>query len=701
MFHLISLTSLFNMHALLLSLVCGAAAAASCEGDLESLLQRPKAISLQQSLQHAPDYMQDLIKSRDDEKRVPKHPRDCVLLGSSSMLCVLWVLVVVAAVWDICARGCAKGVKLGASCLVLALNVVAARFGAGVCLGTCFGASALALVGCLKELFMAQNQKECPKEECPKEECQKDFTDQKDQKKEATGFGAKIVWVVSGFLALEAAGLLSMQSGLIFFAWVLSLVAGSAAVLMCHVVLEGYEVPHVFWASLTGHVVLPLALVLAYAESQPHVGAPLLHCVTKAHHDGFLSMRYSAMAAMGQGFFIWLLWLCYTVAGWWQGGNSFCRVAFLGLVLLLLSPSMSSLTGRDIFYGPWAMFGGDHDGWQCSPSGYVVFALAAAAVVLMIFKGGRAVKSLEWGRGAAETREAHSLALVRIWAVYWLFGHVNWGGEDSPWVKWWSPQLIPGGETEPAHIVMRLMLLLLGLGIWAPLWATVAASGFVFACTRKSFDPDCPTQCVAILMLVLAYTPCDQSYSVSAWLRQKFPQTRAVLGGVEPGSIWAKSLMRLHMSLMYFCAATFKIQPYWLNTDGGTLYKEVHIFDLGPLRDVWHLVLSSEGSMRFVAHVMGLSVIVVEIAVAFGFWSKTWHLHFLGIAAAMHLTMSILCGQLGGFTQACWLGLMGASSDARFEKALAEPKNFAIVCLGGIALFAGMGDAFELSNPPV
>jgi len=39
-------------------------------------------------------------------------------------------------------------------------------------------------------------------------------------------------------------------------------------------------------------------------------------------------------------------------------------------------------------------------------------------------------------------------------------------------------------------------------------------------------------------------------------------------------------------------------------------------------------------------------------------WGTRYHGHFILGAAAMHLSMSILCGQLGGFSQAGWTGLL-------------------------------------------
>lgn len=38
--------------------------------------------------------------------------------------------------------------------------------------------------------------------------------------------------------------------------------------------------------------------------------------------------------------------------------------------------------------------------------------------------------------------------------------------------------------------------------------------------------------------------------------------------------LWARSLFRLHVSLLYFFAAIFKVQSEWLASGGGSLYKD-------------------------------------------------------------------------------------------------------------------------------
>eukprot|EP00913_Durusdinium_trenchii_P002374 g2192.t1 len=201
------------------------------------------------------------------------------------------------------------------------------------------------------------------------------------------------------------------------------------------------------------------------------------------------------------------------------------------------------------------MFGGEHEGWQASNEGLVIIAVAsllALAIGIAGLCGSSEVHTFEWSRrGAAPTL---------ILLPFWIMEHVYWGGDDSPFYKWWSPQLMPGGDTVSSQILMRCLLLMLLLGIWAPFFAMLAAAGFCLANTRRSFDPDCPTQHVGMLLLILSFTPCDASYSLSSYLRQKFPTSRSWLGDAGD-HLWARSLFRLHVSLLYFFAAIFK--SFW------------------------------------------------------------------------------------------------------------------------------------------
>ena len=47
----------------------------------------------------------------------------------------------------------------------------------------------------------------------------------------------------------------------------------------------------------------------------------------------------------------------------------------------------------------------------------------------------------------------HLFLSCRILLSFWLFAHVNWGGDDSPISKWFAPPLVPGGGRLPGKEV--------------------------------------------------------------------------------------------------------------------------------------------------------------------------------------------------------------------------------------------------------
>ncbi|CAK9059513.1 unnamed protein product, partial [Durusdinium trenchii] len=450
---------------------------------------------------------------------------------------------------------------------------------------------------------------------------------------------------------------------------------------------EGAAAPHVLWAAVAGHAVLPLVMCKALAA---RLTINLSLCL---QDDEILSMRYSPAAGYSMCLFIGILWIMYQIL------PGICwRPAFLGVLLLILTPGMSHTTGADVLYGPWAMFGGEHEGWQASNEGLVIIAVAsllALAIGIAGLCGSSEVHTFEWSRrGAAPT-----LSLVRILLPFWIMEHVYWGGDDSPFYKWWSPQLMPGGDTVSSQILMRCLLLMLLLGIWAPFFAMLAAAGFCLANTRRSFDPDCPTQHVGMLLLILSFTPCDASYSLSSYLRQKFPTSRSWLGDAGD-HLWARSLFRLHVSLLYFFAAIFKVQSEWLASGGGSLYKDIHIWELSPLSWIYKSIIHSKHSQQVSAHLMAIGIIVLEISISLGLWSKRFGTLFWCMAFAMHLGMVLLCGQLGGFSQAGWTGLLAIGHD-KLEDILSEPKSFALATAGLIGMYVCIGSTFELNGPPM
>lgn len=119
-------------------------------------------------------------------------------------------------------------------------------------------------------------------------------------------------------------------------------------------------------------------------------------------------------------------------------------------------------------------------------------------------------------------------------------------------------------------------------------------------------------------LLILSFTPCDACYSLSSFIRKREDRD-------ERASLWAAGLFRLHVSLLYFFAAEFKLQPEWLAKDGGSLYKDIHIWELSPLSPVYTFFVHSKQWQQFLAYWMARGIIVLEISLAFGFWS---HLDF-------------------------------------------------------------------------
>lgn len=435
------------------------------------------------------------------------------------------------------------------------------------------------------------------------------------------------------FMSLAFAIFMALAGGteeLAELAFGLALVGQVLSVMVTAAVNEGVEAPNLTWATLSCHVMMPWTLSKHLADTV--YGTALIVC---AQDDMVFSMRYSLAAAYSMFVFFWILWICY-----WTNPGACWRPCFMGVVLVLLTPGLSHTTGTDVFFGPWAMFGGTHEGWVPSLAGKVAIAVGALVVLAMIilsFRGSTEIKTFELSLRGQDA----SLALVRILMPFWIFEHVNWGGDDSPISKWFSPQLMPGGDGPFGHVLMRVNLLLLASGLYGPFFAMVTAAGFVMGCSRNSFDPDCPTQHICMLLLILSFTNCDGCYSLTNFLRDRFPSSKQYLGDYGD-SLWAKNLFRLQCSLLYFFAAEFKIQPEWLGPHGGSLIKDIHIFDLSPLRDLEKVLLPNQQVREILAHLMAIGIIIVEISLAFGFWSTRYHGHFILGAAAMHVDVTPL-----------------------------------------------------------
>ena len=214
------------------------------------------------------------------------------------------------------------------------------------------------------------------------------------------------------------------------------------------------------------------------------------------------------------------------------------------------------------------------------------------------------------------------------WPLAWVDHFAPWWPQQAVVSGWRSTWDLSCKQIKQVANFKLKCEMLCAISIWC-LFLQCKLWGFMVACSRNSFDPDCPTQHVALLLLILSFTPCDATYSLTSFVREKMPSSKRFLGGVcynefkngwpkasffdgfwhhfrcprsEMGNppepklshpydmslgqllsdggdlLWAKNLFRLHCSLLYFFAAEFKIQPEWLGPNGGTLIKDTLIF---------------------------------------------------------------------------------------------------------------------------
>ena len=87
------------------------------------------------------------------------------------------------------------------------------------------------------------------------------------------------------------------------------------------------------------------------------------------------------------------------------------------------------------------------------------------------------------------------------------------------------------------------------------------------------------------------------------------------------GSLWALSLLRLQMSLLYFWAGEFKAKISWVQ--GSTLYRDVAILDTSPLKGLWHFIFWTEPMQRSVTTVLACSALALELLLPFLLWSDS------------------------------------------------------------------------------
>ncbi|CAE7227022.1 unnamed protein product [Symbiodinium natans] len=662
----------------------GASAASVCtawDEDVGSLLQHLPMTRLQNSSgARSPSRRSKKVmllqRSGADHKKTQRilTAKHCVPIGVTGASLGYYALVLLASLWATAEGGqwsqWSQWSQMAQSCIWQLLMGLAAGYFAkenfrATALWTCLVSGVASLGACHAEIAHGFVAKE--------------------------GAEPKLAMMIRGWTVPHALWMfffqLAMFSTLLFkgdagveLAWTLSLLAMLLSTYLAYVSLFlRSQTRASYWILIACSTSLLVMLTVAYAQLAGK-GEP--SCMED--WEGFLAVRHNPAAAIGLAAFICIMYWFHEFAP----GTAIRRVAFLGILLLLLTPGMSAIIGRDLLYGPWGMFGGDNDDTKLTPFGYEVLAVAVPAALWMCASGHPDILEVGWEhRGPSAT-----LALLRILLVYWLLVNPNWGGE-TPIMTWYSPDLWPGGEAMQA--ALALVLVCLALGIFAPLAAAVAAAAFSLGCTR--FDPDCPTQHAAMVLLILAFAPCDDCFSLKSLLERFHPGWRGWSRGCN-SPLWAQCFLRLQMSLLYFWAAEFKARLTWMQ--GKTLYHDIKILEYSPLKSVWYWIFWTEPMRQGFTMFLAWTSLALELIVPYLLWSKSAHPYAVALAALMHLSMSLLAGQLGGFSQICWITLLGSLKDKRVEDFLQDPRNFVLSVLGGIALMATIGDAFEIHGEP-
>lgn len=144
---------------------------------------------------------------------------------------------------------------------------------------------------------------------------------------------------------------------------------------------------------------------------------------------------------------------------------------------------------------------------------------------------------------------------------------------------------------------------------------------------------------------------------------------------IEPN--WAKLLITLHYSLIYFGAGCEKFQWVWIS---GVALRNT-ILSRGALRYVFVSLFPTRMLQLLVCAWLTVACILLELAVPFMLWSKQTKPYAVIAGCLMHLAMSCLCGGLGVYTMVSWLCLISSLDDEHVNAYLHDPKNFAIVAL--------------------
>lgn len=194
--------------------------------------------------------------------------------------------------------------------------------------------------------------------------------------------------------------------------------------------------------------------------------------------------------------------------------------------------------------------------------------------------------------------------------------------------------------------------------------------------------------CGLLLMSILSFTSCGSLYTVQTLLEDRKEdlsiQPASTSKGTGQGEDvtttngnWAKPLIALHISLIYFWSGCDKFHPAWIN---GSLLQGV-IVKASPMRGVFIFLFPTKELQLLACALLTCCCIAIELSLGFFLCSKQFHLYAVALAFSMHIGMSFLCGHLAAYTPLAWLCLIAVIDDERVNAFLCDSRNFVIAVL--------------------
>ncbi|MFO0918190.1 MAG: HTTM domain-containing protein [Planctomycetaceae bacterium] len=250
------------------------------------------------------------------------------------------------------------------------------------------------------------------------------------------------------------------------------------------------------------------------------------------------------------------------------------------------------------------------------------------------------------------------LCLIRLLAGgMTLYSHIVWGlkldsllgpdgfnslellqalpGNEWAWSFWWS---VPVEWMTTVHSICLAILALFWIGCCTRVTSILALAVHVSYSNRAQFSNYGLDQITSILLLYLAIGPSGALYSVDQLIRRYFPRPRAALAGSPcPSANLALRLIQVHYCIIYFFAATAKLQgPAWWT--GEAMWRAFANYEYQSTDMTW--LAAYPWVLQLITHV----AILWELSFAYLIWVRPLRPLMLTLGVIMHLGIGACMG---------------------------------------------------------